>query len=400
MTPIIHAVIFLFAGFFLYWFVIPKDWRNKFLFAASIYFISLFGIQYAVYFVFNTFLVYIAGRYIRSGAERRSLVVKLMLIWLIGSLGFVKYIHLLLNSVFKLGAQFALMPETIFNQLVLPMGFSYIIFRLIHYIVETYRKKLPEHSFWDLGLYVLFFPTFLAGPIDRFERVQPQTAEKKDLSTFDINYGLFRIISGMIKKFIISDAILMPLIIPLLNSPQDASRIFVILAVYGLAVQLYMDFAGYTDMAIGVARLFGYEIMENFNRPFFQKNIAMFWRNFHISFYNFVRDYFFLPLFGYRASQLKIYIGIFLTMVVTCLRHEGNLHWLILGIYYGLGLVVWQAFQEVKRKNPRIRKMIDNRYADPVSIFLTFSFFSFGLIAFYYDIPGAKNILYKVFLQV
>jgi D-alanyl-lipoteichoic acid acyltransferase DltB (MBOAT superfamily) len=359
---------------------------------------SLFGIGYAFYYVLNALLVYYTGTLVRKRGKNSALLIKLTLIWLIGSLATVKYVHLLINSVFKLGSQFHLMPESTFSQLVMPLGFSYIILRLIHYIVECYRNKLPEHTFWELGSYVFFFPTFLAGPIDRFERVQPQIASGKPIETADINYGLFRIISGMIKKFFIADAILLPVVMPILSSPQVSSHVEMILSIYGLSILLYMDFAGYTDMAIGVARMFGFRIVENFNKPFFQKNIALLWRNFHISFYEFMRDYFFLPLFGYRASQAKIYFGVFLTMLVTSLRHDASLHWLLLGLYHGSALVVWQSFQEIKRKYPGIRKAVDNQYADPVSIFLTFSFFSFGLIFFYFDIQGIKDIFTKLFM--
>lgn len=398
MIYIVNAVIVLTIVLLIYWVLVPKRWRSLFLFTASVLFISSFGIGYAVYYVLNALLVYYVGILIRKKGKNSTLLVKLTLIWLVGSLATVKYIHLFINSLFKLGSQFHIMPESTFSQLVMPLGFSYIILRLIHYIVECYRSKFPVHTFWDFGLYVFFFPTFLAGPIDRFERVQPQISRDKPIETPDINYGLFRIISGMIKKFFIADAILLPVVIPILSSPQEFSLPEVILSIYGLAILLYMDFAGYTDMAIGVARIFGFRIAENFNKPFFQKNIAMLWRNFHITFYEFMRDYFFLPLFGYRASQAKIYFGVFITMLVTSLRHEGNLHWLLLGIYHGSGLVVWQAFQEMKRKHKRIRKAVDNRYVDSFSIFLTFSFFSFGLIFFYFDVQGIKEILTKLFI--
>jgi D-alanyl-lipoteichoic acid acyltransferase DltB (MBOAT superfamily) len=141
-----------------------------------------------------------------------------------------------------------------------------------------------------------------------------------DLST--INQGLFRILLGIAKKFVVADN-LARWIIPALHSPKSHPRFLILLLVYGTAIQIYLDFSGYTDMALGVARLFGYKIMENFNRPFFQRNIAMFWRNWHISVYSWIRDYFFFPFFGYRPSNLKIYFGIFATMIVLCCGIKG-----------------------------------------------------------------------------
>lgn len=270
MTLIVHSLLFLSVCFLGYWFIVPRKWRSIFLFAASLYFMSLFSFKFTIYFVFNALLIYIAGVFIRREEKNRKLFLKFSLIWLIGSLCIFKYSPILMNSISKLGFQFLMMPETAFSKIALPLGMSYIIFRLIHYIVEIYRKTLPDHTFWDAALYVFFFPTFIAGPVERFQKFHPQTAANKPLDPSDINYGLFRIISGLFKKFIIADN-LAPVIMPLLNSPQESSRWLLILAIYGLAIQVYMDFSGYTDMALGVSRLFGYKIVENFNYPFFQK---------------------------------------------------------------------------------------------------------------------------------
>jgi D-alanyl-lipoteichoic acid acyltransferase DltB (MBOAT superfamily) len=357
---------------------------------------SLFSIKFTVYFVFNAYLIYLAGVFMTKEDRNKKLFLKLSLVWLLGNLCIFKYTHILLDSVLKLGLQFPEISETTFTKIALPLGMSYIVFRLIHYIVEVYRKTLPEHTFWDLALYVFFFPTFIAGPVERFQNFQPQTVKAKPLDTEDINYGLFRIISGIIKKFIVADS-LTPIIIPLLNSPEDYSRILVLLAVYGLAIQVYMDFSGYTDMALGVARLFGYKIIENFNYPFFKKNIAMFWRNWHMSVYSFIRDYFFFPFFVYRASQLKIYIGMVTTFVVFMLWHEFSIPFLIAGIYHGLGLAAWQFLQGIKQKHKPVRKIFDNKVSDPVCTFLTFNFVSFSIIVFYFDMSTITDIWLKVF---
>lgn len=396
MTQVLYSFVFLLIGVFIYWFLLPLKWRSIFLFAASILFMTLFSIKYTIYFLFSAVLVYIAGIFMQKGDKNKILFLKLALVWLIGNLCLFKYTDLVLNAIFKIGSNFALLPETTFSKIAVPIGMSYIIFRLIHYIVEIYRKNLPNHTFWDFGLYVFFFPTFLAGPVDRFQRFHPQTEDKKSFDTSDINYGLFRIVSGMVKKFVIAD-FLKPQIIPVLTTPHEYSWILVVLSVYGLAIQIYMDFSGYTDMALGVSRLFGYKIMENFNNPYFKKNIALFWRNWHMSVYSFIRDYFFLPFFGYKASQLKIYIGIFVTMIAFMLWHKGSLPFLILGIYHGSGLVIWQLFQEIKRKYRRFGRLVDSPYLNPVSIFLTFSFVSFGFILFSFDMNTVKVIVYRIF---
>ena len=390
-------MVFLSICFFAHWFILPKKWRTVFLVLASFYFMALFSVKYAVFFILNAFFIYKVGTSITKSPDKAKTIIKATLTWLIGSLCFFKYSHIVLNSLSALGSHFSITQETTFTKIALPLGVSYIIFRLIHYSVEVYRKSLPEHTFWDLALYVFFFPTFIAGPVDRFRNFYPQSSEEKNLDSSDINYGLFRIISGLVKKFIIAD-MLSPLIMPILTSPHESPRALVILAVYGLAIQIYMDFSGYTDLAVGIARMFGYRIIENFNYPFFKSNIALFWRNWHMSVYSFIRDYFFLPLFGYRASQLKIYIGIFTTMIVFMLWHELSVSFLVLGIYHGSGLVLWQVFQEVKRKNRGIRKFVDHAYFNPFSTLLTFGFVGLSFIFFIFDIQGVMNILQKMFL--
>ena len=396
MSPIVHFIVFLSVAFVVYWFVCPVKWHSKFLLLASLYVLSLFSIKYTLFLFLSAVLVYMAGNSMANEAKNRTSLLKLTLFWLIGTLCFFKYIHLILDPLSKLGFPLPFDLGTTF-ELVVPVGMSYVVFRLLHYIVEVYRKSLPGHTFYDFALYVFFFPTYVAGPVDRFQRFQPQTIENRPFSFSDVNYGLFRIISGILKKFFIADKLLFPLVMPILNTPGEHSRIIVLLAIYGMALRIYMDFSGYTDIALGVSRLFGYKIMENFNWPYFKNNIAMFWRSWHISVYNFIRDYFFFPVFGFRASQLKIYTGLVLTMVVFCVWHEGTLPFLLLGLYHGFGLVGWQLFQELKGKYRNLRKIVDSPFLDPVSVFITFNFVSFGFVLFFLDIKGINAVLSKIF---
>jgi alginate O-acetyltransferase complex protein AlgI len=395
MENLFRYLIFLVISILAYWSLLPSKWRPSFLLAISLLFIALFSFQYIPYFLILIGLVYIAGLYIEKGGRKKLLLI-LILIWLIGNLCFFKYNELFSRVIVEFGSPFFSTPKSELPALLLPLGISYIIFRCIHYIVEVYRRKVPRGSFIHFALYVLFFPTFLAGPVERFQRFHTQTMEMKGPDLSSINQGLFRILLGIAKKFVLADN-LIRWIIPALQSPESYPRLLVLLFIYGTAIQVYLDFSGYTDMALGVARLFGYLIMENFNRPFFQRNIALFWRNWHISVYSWIRDYFFFPLFGYRASTLKIYIGIFLTMVVFMLWHKGSLNFLILGVYNGLGLVLWQFFQEIKRRFPAVRRGASKPFFHPVSIFLTFNFVSFGFLVFFFDLSHVYKIFVKLF---
>jgi alginate O-acetyltransferase complex protein AlgI len=359
----------------------PGGWRKYFLFALSLFFIAVASIPWAVYFLLNVVLAYLAGSLITKNGKNKKLIITSALIWFVGSICYFKYANAIVGFFSFNGMKFSVFQQFPLSRIFLPIGMSYIIFRLIHYLVELYRNNTPRGSFIDLALYVFFFPTFLAGPVDRFQRFYPQVQERKDFAVSECNYGLFRIVCGLVKKFIIADRLAV-IIMPVLHTPYSYSRPVVMFMVYGLAIQIYLDFSGYTDIAVGLARLFGYKIMENFNHPFFQKNIALFWRNWHISVYSWIRDYFFFPIFGSRASIFKLYCGIFLSMIVFHLWHAATIGFLILGIYHGIGLIIWQFFQELKKKNPLLRKVVSYKWLNPVSVFITFNFVSFGFIFF------------------
>jgi len=395
MGRILIFLLFLYISVSLYWIIIPKRFRSLFLLGCSIIFIAALNLEYLLYFLANVAFVYGAKTYIGKKAANKGWVLSATVVWLVANLCLFKYHDIFINLLSMFGVKFPPAQAAGIYSIVLPLGLSYIIFRLIHYVVESYRGNIPESSFVDFAMYVLFFPTFLAGPVDRFPRVYSQTAQGKDFVITDFNYGLFRIASGIIKKFLISDS-LAKVIMPILYAPQANSRPVLIASIYGLAIQVYLDFAGYTDMAIGISRLFGYTIMENFDRPFLKKNIALFWRSWHISVYSWIRDYFFFPIFGYKASNFKIYLGIFCSMMVFMLWHKGNINFLLLGIYHGTGLIAWYLFQEVKRKHLFIRNLFARPYLDPLSVFVTFNFVSFGFIIFSLNLHEINMLLRRL----
>ncbi len=389
MAIILLISLLIFILVFFYWKIIPVTKRGLFLLICSFSLISMFNIIYATFFLLMILVIYRLATLIDENKKLKKRILGITLFLLIGNLLIHKYF---LNWDLKMPLSFLDNSARIFW----PLGISYITFRLIHYMIEAYRNNIPKSSFVDFALYVFFFPTFLAGPLERFQRFQSQTIKIKSLDIADVNCGLIRVICGIIKKSLIADN-LAKLIMPVLYAPQAHARPVVILCIYGLSIQIYMDFASYTDMAIGIARLFGYEIMENFNHPFFQKNVALFWRNWHISLYSWIKDYFFFPLFGYRASNIKIFFGIFCSMMLFMLWHKIRLNFLVLGVYHGLGLVIWYVFQEIKRSFPLFRRFFSRQQLDPVSIFFTFSFISFGFVIFSFNIQNVNNILHKIF---
>lgn len=392
MTDISYLPIFLVITVLIYWILKNSESRNLFLLVCSILFVAAFNIYYLFYFLFNIIIVYFAGVFISAKNKNKKLLIRFILIWLISNLCFFK----LFGMFFRISCLSSILLEIGLAKILFPLGFSFIIFRLIHYIVEVYRGNIAESSFINFALYVLFFPTFLAGPIERFPNFYPQSIKNKNLDLYNINYGLWRIILGIIKKAFIADN-LAKFIMPVFHSPGTYSTIIIVYSIIGGIVQLYMDFSGYSDIAIGIARLFGFKIMENFNRPFFRKNIILVMRNWHISFYLWIRDYFFFPIFGYRASRLKLYVGGFLTMLVFNLWHSFSANFLITGLLAGTSLVLWLLFQELQKRSAVLRNLLSNKWLDLSSRFFTLIAFSFSPVFLYSDTKNALYIIRRVF---
>lgn len=230
--------------------------------------------------------------------------------------------------------------------LVLPLGVSYCLFRLIAYVVEVHRGRVEAATLPDLLLYVLFFPTFRAGPIERYERFVP--ADRPAAS--DLNAGLFRIVAGLLKKVLLADIAISALLGPLLAQADLWEPLRVLLRWYAVSFVVYLDFSGYSDIAIGISRLFGYRILENFDYPYLKANIAEFWRSWHISLHLIIRDYFFFPLFGRATSLKKMLIGLFLSFVCSQIWHALSLNFLLLGAYHGVLLVIWGLYDRWRRR--------------------------------------------------
>ena len=374
------------AAVLIYW-LIPGRMRRFFLLLCSVVFIGRLNTVYAVYYLVITLAVYIAGLSIKDDPGRNRGLFLTGVTLLAANLIFYKYFNAAAGAFSLTG-----LPE-----IALPLGLSYVTFRLIHYLVELDRGKIPPSGFTDFALYVLFFPTFLAGPVDRFPGFHSQTVSRGRIEIKRMNYGLWRILLGIFKKFVIAD-MLFQVINPVMLSPESHPRVILLGSFYLAAVWLYMDLSGYTDMAIGVSRLFGYDIMENFNRPFFQKNIALFWRSWHISIYSWIRDYFFLPFFVYKGTRAKLYIGTFCAILIFMLWHRASPGFFVAGVYHGTGLCVWNLFQEAKRKWPGLRRWTERKFLGPVAIFATFNFAALGVAIPFFsrDFAHIKAILLKL----
>jgi len=231
-----------------------------------------------------------------------------------------------------------------FPQLVLPLAISFFTFEFIHYIVDSRAGRIQEHSSSDFFAFMLFFPTMVAGPIKRFQAFQPQLGTAR-VSAQDINDGVTRIAFGFAKKLCIADTVA-PLTNPLLTraAMEAATRAQIALALVAFAVKIYMDFSGYSDIAIGSARLFGIRVPENFDWPYLRANIAQFWRHWHMSLTSWITDYVYIPLGGSRKGLAMAALNSVLAMSVSGLWHGAQWHFLAWGIYHGFLLAIYRVW--------------------------------------------------------
>lgn len=308
---------------------------------------------------------------------------------------FFKYTDFLRSIYYDLMYLFGLNYSSSFvhYNFILPLGISFYTFQAIAYAIDVYRGQIPaEKSFFKFSLFLIFFPQLVAGPIIRASVLIPQFDTKKYFHKENLLAGLSLVAMGMFKKTLIADPI-SDLITPVYANPNEYNSIALVIAYFLFSVQIYCDFAGYSDIAIGIARVMGYEIPANFIRPYFAKSPADVWKRWHISLSSWLRDYVFFPLGGSRCSQNRIYINLFATMIIGGIWHGAAWTFVLWGSIHAFALV--------------IEKILDDRnYLTPftklpllVKVLLTFNLFAFG--AFFFrslSIESSLVHLKKMFL--
>jgi D-alanyl-lipoteichoic acid acyltransferase DltB (MBOAT superfamily) len=264
------------------------------------------------------------------------------------------------------------------SQIILPIGISFFTFQALSYNIDIYRGKIePVKSFIDYSFYHTFFPQLIAGPIVRASEFVPQMKGEYTISRNEFGQSLFLILQGLIKKVIISDFISVGFIDRVFDTPALYSGFENLMSVYGYGLQIYCDFSGYTDIAIGVAMLMGFRLPLNFNSPYKASNISEFWKRWHITLSRWLKDYLYVPLGGNRHGAVRTGINLMLTMLIGGLWHGAATRFVIWGGMHGIALVVdklWQwIFRGVKRKS---------NIAHLAGIIITFNFVSFAWIFF------------------
>lgn len=360
-------------------FLLPHRFRWVHLLLASCVFYMTFLPVYLLILFITIVVDYFAGIYIsRSSGSRRRAYLVISLIANIGFLCLFKYfdfivdnlnaflhlnlpylkelwltswivkannaVNLQLNTAF--GTQFAILRE-----IILPIGLSFHTFQAMSYTIEVYRgHQQPERDFGIYALYVMFYPQLVAGPIERPQNVLHQFHERKTFSTANLLSGLRLMAWGLLKKVVIADRVAQYVDI-VYNAPEQFHWLNVAIAAVLFAIQIYCDFSGYSDMAIGMARVMGYELMTNFNFPLFSKSITEFWRRWHISLSTWFNDYLFTPIITSLRNWGKraIVFGLIATFLISGLWHGAGWNFVLYGLLHGIAMV-WEFLTKKKRK--------------------------------------------------
>lgn len=331
-------IFFFLPAVLVLYFIVGKKLRNLLLLAASLFFYAWGEAGYSIFLVFSIIINYFFGIAVAK-KEKKKMWLILAVVVNILMLGVFKYASFFvdnINIIFNIFGEFKIDTPHI----RLPIGISFFTFQALSYVIDVYRGKVHyQKNILDLGLYVSLFPQLIAGPIVRYSDVQ-QEIEKRTV-TFDLFVsGVSRFIVGIAKKVIIANTV-----------AQVADSIFVLpsdqigmslawLAILCYTFQIYFDFSGYSDMAIGLGRMFGFKFLENFNYPYISASIQEFWRRWHISLSSWFKDYLYIPLGGNRSGKYRTYVNLFIVFLLTGFWHGASWNFVFWGMYYGVFLIL------------------------------------------------------------
>ncbi|MGI4872800.1 MAG: MBOAT family O-acyltransferase [Janthinobacterium lividum] len=341
--------LLLFLGFLAGYQLLRNQHRARLLYVTlfSLFFYYKSSGLYFLLLVFSTMVEYNFARWIADSGSpgRRKLLMTLSLLVNLGMLFYFKYTNFFLGGFHALTGQ----PVPVLHVL-LPVGISFYTFQTLSYTIDVYRGQIkPLRNIGDFAFFVSFFPQLVAGPIVRASDFIPQIPKPPLVSREDMGRAVVLIAAGLFKKAVISDYISVHYIERIFDNPTLYSGIENLLAVYAYALQIYCDFSGYSDIAIGIALLLGYRLPVNFLSPYQSTSITEFWRRWHISLSSWLRDYLYIPLGGNRKGVLRQYVNLFLTMLLGGLWHGASLTFVAWGALHGAALAVDKLFQKVVR---------------------------------------------------
>ena len=342
----------------LIYFLIPHKFRYLWLLASSYYFYMCWNAKYALILLASTVITYASGRLIdrannkitdeKKRTRQKKIYVALSVVINLGILFVFKYFDFAIENINRVLSALNIQILNPSFDIVLPVGISFYIFQALGYTIDVYRGNVAvEKNFLKYALFVSFFPQLLAGPIGRAKSILTQINERHDFDSQRVKDGLLLMIWGGFQKIVIADRVVV-VVDTIFNNFPEYGGMYIVVGAILFAFQIYCDFSGYSMIAIGAAKVMGFELMENFNCPYFSMSVAEFWRRWHISLSSWFRDYLYIPLGGNRKGKLRKYINIMIVFLVSGLWHGAQWSYVIWGGLNGIFQIIGDRLKGVR----------------------------------------------------
>ena len=380
-------LLFLPMVFIIYWLIGSKNLKiqNLFLLASSFFFYASWDVRFLILLFFSIFLDYYSGLKIKeSTIQIKKKIWLLLSIGInLGFLGFFKYYNFFVESFVKLFEKFGVQLESSTLQIILPVGISFYTFHGLSYVIDIYKERIkPEKNLINYALFVSYFPLLVAGPIERATHLLPQLKKQRIFNYSNAIEGLQQILWGLFKKVVIADQCAV-IVNDIFNQSNDYYGLTLVFGAVLFAIQIYGDFSGYSDIALGASKLFGIELLRNFSYPYFSRSIAEFWRRWHISLSSWFKDYLYIPLGGSKVNKNKQIRNTFIIFIVSGFWHGSNWTFIVWGTLNAVFIMPSIIFKTnrnyidivaINSRMPNFREII--------SMFSTFALATFAWIFF------------------
>ncbi len=342
---------FLPVVFLLYWTLFKRKQWILLLISSYIFYMN-WSVKYALLLLFTTAVTYCCGNLLRKAksVKIRKLILGCAVFSCIGVLFLFKYINLFTDTLSNIAGIFGMQLQPITLSLLLPVGISFYTFQTLSYVIDVYYERVyPERHFGKYAAFISFFPQLVAGPIERTDNLLPQIKQEHYFQYNDVVYGLRQMLWGFYKKIVIADTLAYYVDL-VYDMPYAYEGGALLISSLFFSLQIYCDFSGYSDIAIGTAKLFGINLMKNFGNPYLSVSINEFWKNWHISLSSWFRDYVYIPLGGNRKGTVRKYINILITFLLSGLWHGADMTFVLWGGVHGLAQIAENLFVSRKRK--------------------------------------------------
>lgn len=352
--------------------------QNRILLIASYFFYGSWDWRFLGLLFISTVTDYFIGRAMDANSDdkKRKLLLTISLLTNLSILGFFKYFNFFADSFSELLSTFGMNADMPTLNIILPVGISFYTFQTLSYTIDIYRRRLKStNDFFDFALFVAFFPQLVAGPIERARNLLPQIARPRKVTAAMVDAGLFLILWGYFKKVVIADNVGL-ISDAVFGDYAQFHGVDILVGILAFTIQIYCDFSGYSDIARGICKLMGFELMVNFRLPYFALNPSDFWTRWHISLSSWLRDYLYIPLGGNRLGNFYTYRNLMLTMLLGGLWHGAAWNFVIWGAYHGTLLALYRMLD----KSPEHLDPWSGRYSRSRIILKMILMFGFTLI--------------------